>query len=85
MGTQAGMSEQEHLREPTEAESRLEHTTAELDERLEHLGDELRHAEELAAEHRRSAIGGEDVVGDWEDTKPSPMGGDDPSGAPERS
>jgi hypothetical protein len=79
------MSEQDDLREPTAAEERLEHTTEELDDRLHRLEDELHHAEELAAEHRRAAVGGEDVAGDWEDTEPSPMGGDDPEGAEHRS
>jgi hypothetical protein len=78
------MSEQGQQREPTQAEERLEHTTEELDERLHRLDDDLQHAEELAAEHRKAA-GVEDIAGDWEDTEPSPMNGDDPEGAERRS
>jgi hypothetical protein len=67
-------------RPDTSAESRLEQTTEELDGRLQQLEDHLDDAQAKAAQRRREATG-EDVAGDWDDTKPTPAGGDDPKGA----
>jgi hypothetical protein len=73
-------------RPDTKAEEQLEHTTAELDDRLDRLDDHLAEAKDLAADRRREAVGdedvpGEDVAGDWADTDTGPAGGDDPKGA----
>jgi hypothetical protein len=62
-------------------EQQLEHSTEELDHRLHELGDHISAAEEQAKARREEAIPGEDVAGDWEETRGTPGQGQDPAGA----
>jgi|tagenome__1003787_1003787.scaffolds.fasta_scaffold20756943_2 hypothetical protein len=63
-------------------EQRLEHEAADMDERLDKLGEHLEDAQAKAQDRRKEADP-ESVTGDWEDTEPGRPGGDDPEGAVE--
>ena len=64
-------------------EAAIEHDLAELEERVDRLGDEIDgakdHLRERAAEAQRLSEGG-DVAGDWDATDDQ-AGGEDPEGA----
>jgi hypothetical protein len=62
-------------------EAKIEHDTAELDERLQRLGDHISDAEKAADARRKEAIPGEQAAGDWKDTRGTPGQGEDPEGA----
>jgi len=74
-GTLVAMADQD-------PEGRMEDTAAELDDRIDKLGehlDEARHkAEQVPAGDEAP---GSEVVGDFEDTEGGPMFGEDPVGA----
>jgi hypothetical protein len=63
--------------------AQLEHDAAELDERLTRLEGHISDAEKAADARREEAAPGEEVVGDWEDTKGTAGQGEDPEGAAE--
>jgi hypothetical protein len=62
-----------------DAEQRLEQDAADMDERLHKLEDHIDEAQTKAADRRREADPASEVAGDWEDTEPDSVIGEDPS------
>jgi uncharacterized protein YhaN len=76
-GKARGMTDE---RDPEQA---IERDADELEERIDRLEDHISEAEAKLSDRRddAGASEGDDVAGDWEDTKPESTTGDDPSGA----
>ena len=67
--------------ESRDPEGRLEHDAAELDERLERVGEHIEESRgKLKAREEDADEPLDDVAGDWEDTAPQSPGGEDPAG-----
>jgi hypothetical protein len=71
------------IRDGGEPEQRLERTAQELDHDLHRLEGHITDAQKRADERREEAIPGEEVAGDWEETRGTPGQGEDPEGAVE--
>ncbi|HEV2819999.1 MAG TPA: hypothetical protein VGW11_05780 [Solirubrobacteraceae bacterium] len=67
--------------ESSDPEGRLERDAAELDERLERVGEHIEESRgKLKAREEDAEEPLDDVGGDWEDTAPEYTGGADPTG-----
>jgi hypothetical protein len=62
-------------------ERQLEHDVDELDHRIGKLEEHIEEAERKAQAARADEVPENEVAGDFEDSEPSPAGGDDPTGA----
>ena len=68
------------IRPDDDPEAKIEHDAAELDERIQRLEGHISDAEKAADARRAEAAPGEQVAGDWEDTRGTPGQGEDPEG-----
>ena len=69
------------IRPGDDPDAQLAHTAAELDDRLSRLDDHIAQASQAADARREEAAPGQDVAGDWEDTRGTAGQGEDPEGA----